>query len=145
MGTIAYSVYADSSQGSVTVLAEKPIITDIVFPLSATPGTWLTLTFTLQYGMGLASGDELYADLYSAGVVPDLSYGGPSTTVSLFNHYRAYWANLAGSPWIISGIGYGPNGVFQNPTTTPLPPVTNGADIQFSILVKFNALADATL
>ena len=142
-GCVVY-VAADSASGTVTVDPEKPIIKDISFPLIATPADWLTLTFTLQYQTGLGQ-DDLYIDFYSALAEPNLVYGSiPSITVNLFDHYRAKWINTPNDPWKISGTGYGPDGVFQNPSTNPLPMVSDGTDIQFSLDVRFDELADAT-
>lgn len=142
LGGVAY-VMADSSLGSVSVDPEVARVTNIAFPLSATPDSWLTLTFDFEYDSGIAGGDEIYVDFYSAGATPDLNYGGPSTTINEFNHYRAMWLNSP-TGWVLSGSGLGPTGVFANGQATPAPPVTDGSDIHFSLDVKIPALADAT-
>lgn len=145
VGTTAY-VAADSATGNVTVTPEIPIIKDISFPVSAIPGSLNRLTFTLQYQSRIAGGEELWMDFYSSGATPDFMYSGTpvSTSISLFNHYRAMWTNKLSDPWLISG-NYGPAGVFQNPSTSPVPIIGDGSDIHFSLDVRFDELADATL
>lgn len=138
--SVGYAL-ADSSIGSVTVDPEIPVIKDIAFPSSAPPGVYSTLTFTLQMRTGLEAGSEVYVDMYSAGVVPDLPWSTePPTTISLFNHYRIAWRNSLADTWPYIA----PSGVWAGYFTTPAAPVIDGTDVQFSIDVRFDELADAT-